>query len=88
MLSGVVEPPVKYHSLSMYFLTPTAKTAGDSIWWVVLVGRYPETVRRGVAPAPLAFRIREEAINRGSPIAISGQTSRYMLEQPEYPALP
>ena len=40
-LSGGVDPSVKYHSLKIYILTCEEKTRGDSIWWVVLVGRYP-----------------------------------------------
>ena len=40
-LSGYADPTVKYHSLKIYILTATAKTSRDSIWWVVLVGRYP-----------------------------------------------
>jgi hypothetical protein len=40
-LSGYVDPTVKYHSLKIYNLTPVAKMRGDSIWRVVLVGRYP-----------------------------------------------
>jgi hypothetical protein len=40
-LSGSMDPQVKYHSFLMYILTWTEKTAGNSIWWVVLVGRYP-----------------------------------------------
>ena len=42
MLSGVVESPVKYHSVRMYALTSYAKRERDSVWWVVLVGRYPQ----------------------------------------------
>ena len=37
----VSDPSVKYHSFEGYVLTFVAKTQGDSIWWVVLVGRYP-----------------------------------------------
>jgi len=40
-LSGDIDPTVKYHSLKIYILTCAEKTHGDSIWWVVLVGRYP-----------------------------------------------
>ena len=40
-LSGYMDPQVKYHSLTLYVLTSTAKTTGDILWWVVLVGRYP-----------------------------------------------
>ena len=40
-LSGGMDSSVKYHSIVMYVLTSTAKTARDSIWWAVLVGRYP-----------------------------------------------
>jgi hypothetical protein len=40
-LLGDMESSVKYHSEKMYFLTSTEKTARNSIWWVVLVGRYP-----------------------------------------------
>ena len=40
-LSGGMESSVKYHSFDMYILISTDKTARDSIWWVVLVGRYP-----------------------------------------------
>ena len=32
---------VKYHSIFVYLLTSSAKTMKDSIWWAVLVGRYP-----------------------------------------------
>ncbi len=39
--SGGMDPKVKYHSLKIYILTSRAKISGDSIWWVVLVGRYP-----------------------------------------------
>lgn len=41
MISVVMDPTVKYHSVSGHTLTCTEKTYGDSIWWVVLVGRYP-----------------------------------------------
>ena len=41
MLSGVVDPSMKYHSFELYVLTSAAKTSRDSIWWAVLVGRYP-----------------------------------------------
>ena len=40
-LSGYVDPQVKYHSLKIYVLTLTEKTARDIIWRAVLVGRYP-----------------------------------------------
>ena len=40
-LSGEVDPTVKYRSLKIYILTWAEKTPGDSIWWAVLVGRYP-----------------------------------------------
>ena len=40
-LSGNVDPTVKYRSLKIYILTCAEKTHGDSIWWAVLVGRYP-----------------------------------------------
>jgi len=40
-LSGGMDPSVKYHSSHICLLTPSEKQAGDSIWWVVLVGRYP-----------------------------------------------
>ena len=32
---------MKHRSFMMYILTLSAKTMRDSIWWVVLVGRYP-----------------------------------------------
>ena len=41
VLLGIVESSVKYHFVRIYILTFTAKTRRDSIWWVVLVGRYP-----------------------------------------------
>ncbi len=41
MFLDVVDPTVKYHSLKMYILTGLEKPIGDSIWWVVLLGRYP-----------------------------------------------
>ena len=40
-LSGDIDPSVKYHSVMIYFLTSTAKTARNSVWRAVLVGRYP-----------------------------------------------
>jgi hypothetical protein len=40
-LSGGMDPQVKYHSVKIYILTCAEKTHGDSIWRVVLVGRYP-----------------------------------------------
>ncbi|TSC62661.1 MAG: hypothetical protein Greene041614_323 [Parcubacteria group bacterium Greene0416_14] len=42
LISVEMESSVKYHSVTMYLLTRWAKTTGNSIWWVVLVGRYPE----------------------------------------------
>jgi hypothetical protein len=36
-----VDSSVKYHSIKVYILTSTEKTVRNSIWWVVLVGRYP-----------------------------------------------
>ena len=36
-----MDPQVKYHSLEGYTLTFAEKMRGNSIWWVVLVGRYP-----------------------------------------------
>jgi len=36
-----MDPSVKYHSVKIYILTCTAKTYENTIWWVVLVGRYP-----------------------------------------------
>ena len=44
-LLGGMDPPMKHHSVEMYVLTPRVKRAGDSIWWVVLVGRYPSKRR-------------------------------------------
>ncbi len=41
ILLGVVEPLVKYHPLFMRLLTSEEKPHRDSIWQVVLVGRYP-----------------------------------------------
>ncbi len=32
---------MKYHSLKIYVLTSAEKTQRNSIWWAVLVGRYP-----------------------------------------------
>ena len=46
LLSGDVDPTVKYHSVRLYILTCAAKRRGDSIWWVVLVGRYLSGRRR------------------------------------------
>ena len=40
-LSGDLDSSVKYHSVFMYVLTLAEKTLRDSIWWAVLVGRYP-----------------------------------------------
>ena len=40
-LSGKMDPSVKYHSVKIYILTCTEKTGEDTVWWVVLVGRYP-----------------------------------------------
>jgi len=39
--SDGAESSVKYHSVTIYFLTSTAKTARNSVWRAVLVGRYP-----------------------------------------------
>ena len=41
VISVAAESSVKYHSTVGYVLTCAAKTRGDSVWWVVLVGRYP-----------------------------------------------
>ncbi len=41
LISVRVDSSVKYHSLKIYILTSTEKTSRDSIWWAVLVGRYP-----------------------------------------------
>ena len=41
LLSGETESPVKYHPFWLYVLTRLAKTSGNIVWWVVLVGRYP-----------------------------------------------
>jgi len=41
VLLGIVESSVKYHSLVMRLLTNKEKLCRDSIWQVVLVGRYP-----------------------------------------------
>ena len=40
-VSAGTESSVKYHSVSVYVLTCRVKRGGDSVWWVVLVGRYP-----------------------------------------------
>ena len=40
-VSVLVDPTVKYHSVKRYILTCPEKTDEDSIWWVVLLGRYP-----------------------------------------------
>ena len=40
-LLGAVDPSVKYHSVNGHVLICTAKTYGDSIWRVVLLGRHP-----------------------------------------------
>ena len=40
-VSAVFYSSVKYHSIFVYLLTSSAKTMKDSIWWAVLVGRYP-----------------------------------------------
>ena len=37
----IPDPSVKYHSFEGYVLTFVEKMQGNSIWWVVLVGRYP-----------------------------------------------
>ena len=41
MISVVLDSTVKYHSYEVYVLTSVVKMPRDSIWWVVLVGRYP-----------------------------------------------
>ena len=41
IVSAVMDSTVKYHSYDVYVLTSMVKTWRDSIWWVVLVGRYP-----------------------------------------------
>ncbi len=41
ILLGVVEPSVKYHPLILRLLTSEEKPHRDSMWQVVLVGRYP-----------------------------------------------
>jgi hypothetical protein len=41
MILVIFDPSVKYHSLEGYTLTFVEKMQGNSIWWVVLVGRYP-----------------------------------------------
>jgi len=38
---GNMEPTVKYYPLRGYNLTSREKPYWDSIWWAVLVGRYP-----------------------------------------------
>lgn len=38
---AVIYSTVKYHSVRLYVLTGVAKPRRDSIWWAVLVGRYP-----------------------------------------------
>ena len=45
-ISVVLDPSVKYHSFEVYILTFVEKMQGDSIWWVVLVGRYPSVSQR------------------------------------------
>ena len=40
-LLGKVESSVKYHSVEICNLTLQEKPVRNSIWWVVLVGRYP-----------------------------------------------
>gem|GEM_PF-2327037 len=41
VLLGIMESSVKYHPLFMRLLTSMEKPYRDSIWQVVLVGRYP-----------------------------------------------
>ena len=41
MFSDVAEATMKHPSSLLYCLTSTAKTAGDSVWRAVLMGRYP-----------------------------------------------
>ena len=55
---------MKHRSFEIYFLTPTAKTTGDTIWRVVLVGRYPWGRRT----------MRNERGTRGSPNCLCLQT--------------
>ena len=38
---AVIYSTMKYHSVRLYVLTGVAKPRRDSIWWAVLVGRYP-----------------------------------------------
>jgi hypothetical protein len=41
LISVRTDSSVKYHSVKTYILICAAKTHSDSIWWAVLVGRYP-----------------------------------------------
>ena len=57
MILVVMDPTVKYHSVSGHTLTCSEKTNEDSIWWVVLVGRYPwARERKLVCPSHGASR--------------------------------
>jgi hypothetical protein len=64
-VSAGMESSVKYHSFVAYILTSTAKTLRDSIWWVVLVGRYPRGFKpnlnpRSVAPPELSLETNKK----------------------------
>ncbi len=41
LISVRADSSVKYHSVKTYILICAEKTHSDSIWWAVLVGRYP-----------------------------------------------
>ena len=74
---------MKDHPSAMYFLTSTAKTARDIAWQVVLLGRHPEiSAERHSVESPAVLEYPRGLQTRGSPVATSGQTFRYMLEQP------
>ena len=72
-VSALLYSAVKYHSEQLHNLTCPVKTDGDSIWWAVLVGRYPRLWRPGV------YRCTEKN-NKGDFPPQGGSKISYMLE--------
>ena len=67
ILSGVMEPSVKYRSYIRLDLTLLEKPAGDRAWRVVLVGRYPR-----LSAHPTNNR-KQENIRKGDCVEKSAQ---------------
>jgi len=73
ILSGVMEPSVKYRSYIRLDLTLLEKPAGDRAWRVVLVGRYPR-----LSAHPTNNR-KQENIKRGTLASNCYRKVSYML---------